>query len=59
MKNQRFAMVDVFRPISILPVVSKLMEQIIYNKTYEYFNKEDPFSKHHLGFRPNDSTSAT
>ena len=27
-----------YRPISVLPVFSKILERILYNRTYEYFN---------------------
>ena len=36
-KGQR-SMLDNYRPISILPVVSKLMERIMYDQMYEYLN---------------------
>ncbi|CAB3991234.1 Hypothetical predicted protein, partial [Paramuricea clavata] len=50
-KGQR-SMLDNYRPISILPVVSKLMERIMYDQMYEYLNQNNLFSKHQFGFRP-------
>ena len=57
-KGQR-SMLDNYRPISILPVVSKLMEIIMYDQMYEYLNQNNLFSKHQFGFRPYHSTTTT
>ena len=38
-----------YRPISILPTLSKLYERLIYNQMYRYFDKL--FSKFQCGFR--------
>ena len=57
-KGQR-SMLDNYRPISILPVVSKVMERILYDQMYEYFNQKNLFSKHQFGFRPYHSTTTT
>ena len=37
-----------FRPISILPILSKVYKRLIYNQMYPYFDKL--FSKFHCGF---------
>ena len=37
-----------YRPISILPTLSKVYERLIYNQMYPYFNKL--FSKFQCGF---------
>ena len=39
-----------YRPISILPAVSKLMERIIYDQLYRYFNENSILSKQQFGF---------
>ncbi|CAB3998901.1 Hypothetical predicted protein [Paramuricea clavata] len=57
-KGQR-SMLDNYRPISILPVVSKLMKRIMYDQMYEYLNQNNLFSKHQFGFRPYHSTTTT
>ncbi|CAB4007916.1 Hypothetical predicted protein [Paramuricea clavata] len=57
-KGQR-SMLGNYRPISILPVVSKLMERIMYDQMYEYLNQNNLFSKHQFGFRPYHSTTTT
>ena len=38
-----------YRPISILPILSKVYERLIYNQMYPYFDKL--FSKFQCGFR--------
>jgi hypothetical protein len=48
-KGQR-SLLDNYRPISILPVVSKLMERILYDQMFEYLNRENLLSKHQFGF---------
>ena len=44
-----------YRPISLLPVVSKIFEKIIYNNIYHYLEIEDLLSPHQSGFRSSDS----
>ena len=58
-KRGQRSLLDNYRPISILPVVSKLMERILYDQIYEYFNQQNLFSKHQFGFRPYHSTTTT
>ena len=43
-KGQR-TMLDNYRPISILPVVSKLMERILYDQMYDYLKKQTILSE--------------
>lgn len=45
-----------YRPISILPVISKIMEKIIFNQLYEYLMQNNLISKHQFGFRRLHST---
>ena len=47
-----------YRPISILPAVSKLMERIIYDQLYRYFNANSILSKQQFGFRDFHSTAS-
>ena len=44
-KGRRF-MLDNYRPISILPVVSKLMEKILYDQMLDHLVKENLLSEH-------------
>jgi hypothetical protein len=55
-KGQR-SLLDNYRSISILPVVSKLMEIILYNQMFEYLKRENLLSKRQFGFRPYRSTT--
>lgn len=49
-----------YRPISVLPVISKVFERIIYCRLFEYLNQKKFFSENQYGFRPKSSTlSAT
>jgi len=45
-----------YRPISLLPAISKIFERIIYNQTYDFFLKEKLFYKNQYGFRTEHST---
>ena len=44
------------RPISILPSISKTLEKIMYNRLFDFVTKNEIFSPHLYGFRPNRST---
>ena len=52
-KNDRLLKIN-YRPVSILPTVSKIYEKILYVQIYEYFNKI--FSEYLCGFRKDHST---
>jgi hypothetical protein len=45
-----------YRPISILPSVSKVFERVIYNQIYKYFTDLNLFYKNQHGFRAYHST---
>ena len=45
-----------YRPISILPALSKVFEKIGFNQTYTYFDDHNLFFGNHYGFRKNYST---
>ena len=46
-----------YRPISILPVLSKVLEKLVFTQIYKYFDDNDLFTDVQFGFRPNFSTS--
>ena len=46
-----------YRPISILPVLSKIFEKIMYKQLYHYLEKNSILYKHQYGFRQNHSTT--
>ena len=45
-----------YRPISILPALSKVFEKIIFNQTYSYFDDHNLFFGNQYGFRKKHST---
>ena len=45
-----------YRPISLLPAFSKLIEKLMYNKLTSFFNSKTLFYKHQYGFRAKHST---
>ena len=49
--------VNNYRPISLLPVVLKIIERIVYNRVYSYFNRNNFFYKLQFWFRKNYGTN--
>ena len=47
-----------YRPISLLPAVSKVIEKTIQIQTQEYLDKNDLLYKYQSGFRANFSTDS-
>ena len=45
-----------FRPISILPAVSKVFEKEVFRQVYVYLTENCLLSKFQSGFRPKHST---
>ena len=45
-----------YRPISLLPSISKIFEKVIFNQMSEYFENNDLIFKNQYGFRKNHST---
>ena len=45
-----------YRPISVIPIVSKVFEQIVYNQLYHYLNDNKLLSSSQSGFRSLHST---
>ena len=48
-----------YRPISALPVVSKLIERVVFNQLYEYLNNNKLLTESQPAFRPMFSTETT
>src|SRR6218665_409777 len=46
-----------YRPISILPYFSKLIEKIMYSRLYNYIEKKHILYQHQHGFRSGHSTA--
>ena len=47
-----------YRPISILPALSKVMERILYTQLNEYLSVNNLLSEHQFGFRKYHSTAS-
>ena len=45
-----------YRPISLLPLISKLIEKIIHEQTQKYLSDHNILYKYQSGFRTNHST---
>ena len=48
-----------YRPISILPVISKILERIVHRQVYEFCIKHNILCIEQSGFRPNHSTQTS
>ena len=46
-----------YRPISILPILSKIIEKCVYQQTYAFLEKYNILSSDQFGFRSNKSTT--
>ena len=46
-----------YRPISLLPLVSKIIEKVIHDQTQKYLDENKIIYKYQSGFRPNHSTN--
>ena len=46
-----------YRPISILPIINKIMERILYNQLYNYLTEFGLLSGAQFGFRKSHSTA--
>ena len=45
-----------YRPISLLPCISKIFEKIIFNRVYKHISENQLFTEKQSGYRPNHST---
>ena len=46
-----------YRPISLLPVISKVLEKLMHTRLYSFLNSKNTFYANQFGFRPNHSTA--
>ena len=46
-----------YRPITLLPICEKILENIIFNNPYTYLHTNNVITKNRSGFRPGDSTT--
>ena len=49
-------LINNYRPISVLPVISKVFETVIFDQLTEYFTNNNLFGSQLYGFRENAST---
>ena len=47
-----------YRPISLLPLISKIIERVIYDQTQNFLDKNEVIYKYQSGFRSNHSTNS-
>ena len=52
-------LVSNYRPISLLPVLSKMIEKIVHRRIYKFLGENDILDKRQGGFRPDHSTAKT
>ena len=45
-----------YRPISVLPISSKIFEKVVYKQLYTYFEQYSILYEHQYGFRKHMST---
>ena len=45
-----------YRPVSLLPTISKIFERVIHDQMYEYFNEFNLLAEQQYSFRKNHST---
>ena len=42
-------------PISLLPIIGKIFEKLLYDQMLEFFTRNDLVSQNQSGFKPDDS----
>ena len=48
--------ISIYRPVSILPVLSKLFERVMYNRLLNFINENKLLYKYQFGFREEHGT---
>ena len=57
-KTKSTNLIKNYRPISLLPIFSKIFEQLIFNSLFNYFMQNKLFTECQSGFIPGDSCVA-
>ena len=57
-KKDNKALIENYRPVSILPIFGKIFERIIYNRLYNFLTSKGVLQDEQFGFRKGHSTSA-
>ena len=55
-KKDNLEVLGNYRPVSVLPCLSKIMERMVYNRAHDFLNKNDVLHRKQYGFRINHST---
>ena len=55
-KSQEKSQFSNYRPISLLPIFSKILEKLVHNRLYDFCNKFNLITPSQYGFRKNFST---
>ena len=55
-KKDRKTNVSNYRPISLLPILSKVIEKVVHEQTTKFLNDNNTFYKYQSGFRSDHST---
>ena len=55
-KSGERSSMDNYRPISVLPVLSKVIERVVHQQVYDYLEKNELLSRRQFGFRNRSST---
>ena len=55
-KSKDKQLLNNYRPISLLPSISKILEKVVHKRLYSYFTLHDLFYDSQYGFRPKHST---
>ena len=50
-KKGDLSLLIIYRPISLLPTISKVFERIIFDQVYHYFNSNNLLAEQQYGFR--------
>ena len=54
-KKESTNLIKSYRPISLLPIFSKIFERLIFNSLFNYFMQNKLFTECQSGFIPDDS----
>ena len=55
-KKENVEIFSNYRPVSVLPCFSKILERLVFNRCMDYIDKNNSLNEKQFGFRPNHST---
>ena len=56
-KKENKSDIGIYRPISLLCNMSKVLEKVVYTRLYDYLMENNWLIEHNSGFKKNDSAS--